>query len=129
MHLVDVLTPNETEAALITGMPVTNLSEAELAGSRLIAEGVGSVVVTLGAKGALAVTGSGSQHVPGIPVEVVDTTGAGDAFSGALAVALGEGKGLIEAVQFANIAAAIQVTRNGAAAAMPYHSEVDALLN
>ncbi len=127
LRQVDVLTPNETEASLITGMPVTTLAEAESAGRRLIANGVGSVVVTLGAKGALVVNGDGAQHVPGRQVEVVDSTGAGDAFSGALAVALCEGKGLVEAVRFANLAAALQVTKYGTAPAMPYRSEVDKL--
>ena len=128
LRRVDVLTPNENEASLITGLPVTNLSEVEVAARHLIAKGVGSVVVTLGANGALVVTPAGAQHVPGRSVDVVDTTGAGDAFSGALAVALGEGKELVEAARFANIAAALQVTKFGTAPAMPYRNEVDTLL-
>ena len=128
LRRVDVLTPNENEASLITGLPVTNLSEAEVAARHLIAKGVGSVVVTLGANGALVVTPAGAQHVPGRSVDVVDTTGAGDAFSGALAVALGEGKELVEAARFANIAAALQVTKFGTAPAMPFRNEVDTLL-
>jgi ribokinase len=129
LRRVDVLTPNETEASLITGMSVSSLSEADAAGKHLIAEGVGAVVVTMGANGALVVTPDGAQHVPGRQVDVVDTTGAGDAFSGSLAVALSEGKQLVEAARFANVAAALQVTKYGTAPAMPYRGEVDALLD
>jgi ribokinase len=129
LGLVDVLTPNETEAEIITGLPVRNPQEAEVAAGRLLADGVGVAVITLGAKGALIVTPEETHHVPGQRVEVVDTTGAGDAFNGALAVGLGEGKELVEAVAFANAAAALQVTRLGTAPAMPYRDEVEALLS
>ena len=128
LSLVDVLTPNETEAEIIAGSPVRNPQEAETAAQQLLASGVGAVVITLGAQGALIVTATGTQYVPGQSVEVVDTTGAGDAFNGALAVALAEGKALSEAVAFANAAAALQVTKVGAAPAMPYRDEVEALL-
>jgi len=128
LALVDVLTPNETEAQIITGLPVRDLKEAETAARQLLAKGVGAAVVTLGAQGALVVTSTGLERVPGRRVEVVDTTGAGDAFSGALAVALAEGKDLTEAVAFANAAAALQVTRLGTAPAMPYRNEVEALM-
>lgn len=124
LSLVDVLTPNETEAQLITGLPVTNLEEAEAAARRLLQAGVGAAVITLGSKGALVATPEFVQHVPGRQVKVVDTTGAGDAFSGALAVALAEGQELVPAVAFANCAAALQVTRFGTAPAMPYRDEV-----
>ncbi len=128
LALVDVLTPNETEAQIITGLPVRDLKEAETAARQLLAKGVGAAVVTLGAQGALVVTSTGLERVPGRRVEVVDTTGAGDAFSGALAVALAEGKDLTEAVAFANAAAALQVTRLGTAPAMAYRNEVEALM-
>ena len=105
-----------------------NLSEAKAAARALLASGVGVAVITLGAEGALAVTAAEVEHVPGRKVKVVDTTGAGDAFNGALAVALAEGKGLAEAVAFANAAAALQVTELGTAPAMPYRNEVEALL-
>jgi len=126
--LVDVLTPNETETQIIAGVPVRNPQEAEVAARQLLAQGVGTAVITLGANGALIVTPTETQHVPGQQVEVVDTTGAGDAFNGALAVALAEGMELFEAVTFANAAAALQVTRFGTAPAMPYREEVEALL-
>jgi ribokinase len=128
LSMVDVLTPNETETQIITDMPVRNPREAEAAARQLLAQGVGTAVITLGAKGALIVTPTETGHVPGQQVEVVDTTGAGDAFNGALAVALAEGKELVEAVAFSNAAAALQVTRFGTAPAMPYRDEVEALL-
>ncbi|MBN1261591.1 MAG: ribokinase [Anaerolineae bacterium] len=125
---VDVLTPNETEAEIITGRRITNLAEAEDAARKLLATGVGVVIITLGANGALIVDHEQVQHVPGQKVDVVDTTGAGDAFNGALAVALAEGMPLGTAVAFANAAAALQVTKVGTAPAMPYRHEVAALL-
>jgi len=128
LAMVDVLTPNETETQIITGMPVTSIAEAKAAAHKLLAEGVKAVVITLGAQGALVVTPTLTQHVPGRQVKVVDTTGAGDAFSGALAVALAEGQELVKAVAFSCAAAALQVTRLGTAPAMPYRGEVDAFL-
>ena len=128
LSMVDVLTPNETETQIITRLPVANPQEAETAARQLLAQGMGAAVITLGAKGALIVKPAETQHVPGQQVEVVDTTGAGDAFNGALAVALAEGKELVEAVGFSNAAAALQVTRYGAASAMPYRDEVEALV-
>jgi len=122
---VDVLTPNETETQLITGMPVTDVETATAAAHKLLGLGAGAVVVTMGATGALVVTSGGAELVPGFKVEVVDTTGAGDAFSGALAVALAEGADLAAAVAFANAAAALQVTKLGTAPAMPYRADVD----
>lgn len=125
LSMVNVLTPNETETQIITDMPVRNSQEAEKAAQKLLAQGVGMVVITMGGQGALIVTPTETRHAPGQQVEVVDTTGAGDAFNGALAVALAEGKELVEAVAFANAAAALQVTRLGAAPAMPYRDEVE----
>ena len=125
---VDVLTPNETETQLITGMPVTDVETATAAAHKLLGLGAGAVVVTMGATGALVVTSGGAELVPGFKVEVVDTTGAGDAFSGALAVALAEGADLAAAVAFANAAAALQVTKLGTAPAMPYRADVDAFV-
>lgn len=128
LAVVDVLTPNRNELQLITGMMVDKLAQIELASRMLMAQGVGAVVTTLGAEGAVAVSPVGTRLVPAYPVEAVDTTGAGDAFNGALAVALAEGQPLLEAVAFANAAAALQVTRNGAATAMPRRDEVEALM-
>jgi ribokinase len=129
LERVDYMTPNETETHLVTGMAIDNPQNAQLAAQSLLKSGVKAVVMTLGAKGALAVTEGEVSLVPGRKVNVLDTTGAGDAFNGALAVALTEGKPLAAAVEFANCAAALQVTRQGTAPAMPYRAEVEELLN
>jgi ribokinase len=128
LPMVDVLTPNETEAEIITGREVRTTEEATVAAGLLLDAGVGVVVITLGANGALVVTDDGALHVPGRRVDVVDTTGAGDAFNGALAVALAEGQPLEEAVAFSNVAAALQVTKLGTAPAMPHRKDVEAEL-
>jgi ribokinase len=128
LSLVDVLTPNETEAQIVAIGDVGRVTDAGVLGAQLLETGVGIVVITLGANGALVVTDDGQEHVPGQRVEVVDTTGAGDAFNGALAVALAEGKELTTAVAFANACAALQVTKVGTAPAMPYRADVEALL-
>jgi len=128
LKMVDYLTPNVTELQQITGLAVREPREAAQAGAALLERGVKNVVVTLGEKGALAVTSGGHLHVPGRRVDALDTTGAGDAFNGALAVAIAEGQGLPQGITFANAAAALQVTRLGAAPAMPYRDEVERLL-
>ncbi|MEO7718120.1 MAG: ribokinase [Capsulimonas sp.] len=124
---VDVLTPNETEAALLVGD--VNASPLDAA-RQLRALGVSSVVVTLGAAGALICDLDGETIIPGRHVEtVVDTTGAGDCFTGALCVALAEGKDLRQSARFAVAAASLSVMKAGAQPSMPTRSEVDALLN
>ena len=129
LALCDYLTPNETEAAMLTGIPVTGPSSAGKAADALLARGVGAVVVTLGADGALYRDAARSVHVPAISAgPVVETTGAGDAFNGGFAVALSEGCGVIEAVRFGCAAAGISVTRPGTAAAMRARAEIEALL-
>lgn len=128
LAMCDVVTPNETETQIITGMPVRDRNEAEAAARQLLKQGVQAVVITLGAEGALVATEDGVEHVPGQRVDVVDTTGAGDAFSGALAVALAEGMELAKAVAFSNAAAALQVTKIGTAPAMPYRADVDSFV-
>lgn len=120
---IDVLTPNENEAAKLMGEQVDSPLEA------LIARGVGRVVMTCGARGCEVVSDGGRQHVPGVHVEAVDTTGAGDCFNGALAVALARGLNMIEAVQYANAAAALAVTRFGAQIALPTDEEVQQFLS
>ena len=129
LRQVDVLTPNQTEAQTITGLAAGTPAEAEIAARALLKKGVGIVIITLGAAGALVVTVAGAEHVAGFTVDAVDTTGAGDAFNGALAVALSERQPLVQAVTFANAVAALQVTRMGAAAAMPRRSEVESFLS
>jgi len=126
---VSILTPNETEAELLTGIKVDSDSAAVKAASVLRARGVQTVILTLGARGALVATSDGSpQLVPGFKVKAVDSTGAGDVFNGALAVALAEEQPLIDAVRFANAAAAISVTRLGAQPSAPSRREIQRLL-
>jgi ribokinase len=125
---VSVLTPNETEASLLTGMRVTDVPSAKRAARALRRRGVRTVIVTLGAKGALVASEAGVDWVRGFKVKAVDTTAAGDVFSGALAVRLAEGRPLREAVRFAHAAAAISVTRAGAQPSIPTRREIIAKL-
>lgn len=129
LALCDILTPNETEAEALSGIPVTNLASAEAAADALIARGVGAVALTLGEKGVLFRQDGQSLHIPAFAAgPVVETTGAGDAFNGGLAVALAEGHKLADALRFGCACAGLSVTRAGAAASMPLRTEIDALL-
>ena len=121
---IAVLTPNETEAATLTGIPIRTARDAKAAADALRGMGVGTVIVTLGAKGALLASAAGTRHIPGFKVKAVDTTAAGDTFNGALAVALAEGKEMADAVVFANAAAALSVTKPGAQPSLPSRSEI-----
>src|SRR3989442_3129526 len=122
--LADYLTPNEGEAARLGGVPVADHEGAARAAAVLRARGAATVVVTLGAGGALAYGANGSAHAPGFAIEAVDTTAAGDAFNGALAVALREGRELTAALRFANAPAALACTRRGAQPSLPTRGEV-----
>lgn len=129
LALCDYVTPNETEAETLTGLPVTSVEEAKTAAGALLAKGVKAVVITLGDKGALYHDAKQSVHVPVISAgPVVETTGAGDAFNGGFAVALAEGRDVIDAVRFGCATAGISVTRPGTAPSMPARAEIDALL-
>ncbi|MBM3859132.1 MAG: ribokinase [Verrucomicrobia bacterium] len=119
---ISIITPNETEAELLTGRT------GEAAAAKLRARGVATVILTLGARGALIADASGTRLVPGFKVKAVDTTAAGDIFNGSVAVALAEGKPLEEAVRFANAAAAISVTRLGAQPSAPTRREIERFL-
>ncbi len=110
---VDYLTPNETELRILMGLPPDAPEATESLACKLHARGVANLIVTMGADGAIIVTDDGVEHIPGIVVDVVDTTGAGDAFNAGLAIALAEGRPLIPAVQFANCAGAIACTKLG----------------
>ncbi len=125
---LDYLIPNESETALLTGIEVADLDSAREATERLHEEGVGTVILTLGARGAFLARAEESVHVPGYNVEVVDTTAAGDAFVGGFAVALAEDRDPIEAVRFANAAGALAVTKLGAQPSLPTRSEVETFL-
>ena len=122
---VDILTPNETEASMISGITVTDTASAYEAARIICAMGVKTVIITLGAKGALIYADNFRAEAPAEKVTAVDTTAAGDVFNGALAVALSENKAITEAVQFACKAAAISVTRIGAQASAPYRHELN----
>jgi ribokinase len=125
---VDCLTPNETEAEILTGIKVTDDDAARKAGARLLELGSSSVVVTMGKRGAMLITADESSLIPAFEVEAVDATAAGDAFTGGLAYALASGKDLREAVEFANAVAALAVTKMGAQPSMPTKEELERFL-
>ncbi|HEV7224186.1 MAG TPA: ribokinase [Pirellulales bacterium] len=122
--LVDILTPNEGEAALLAGAANTSRCDPAAAGRRLQALGFNRCVITLGAQGCMTVEEE-TILAPGRAVSSIDATGAGDAFNGALAVALAEGRSLADAARWANAAAAIAVTRLGAQPSLPTRQEID----
>jgi ribokinase len=119
-----LITPNETEAELLTGIKVTDVASAAKAAQNLCEKGVLNVIITMGGSGAYILSGSLSKMVPVIPVKAIDTTAAGDVFNGALAVSISEGKSIEDAVVFANKSASISVTRMGAQASAPYRKEI-----
>ncbi|QHI68538.1 ribokinase [Tichowtungia aerotolerans] len=122
---LDFITPNETEAEILTGIKVTDQESAQRAAEVLRGKGVGTVVVTLGSRGAYVQSEALSVLVPARNVDAVDTTAAGDTFNGALAVGLADGLSIEAAVGFANQAAAISVTRMGAQSSAPFLNELE----
>ncbi|MEW5947572.1 MAG: PfkB family carbohydrate kinase, partial [bacterium] len=120
-----VVTPNETEASILSGVEVTDLRTAREAAAVIRRRGARTVAVTLGEKGTLLSSDSGVLHFPPSRVKAVDTTAAGDAFAGALAVFLGEGRPLEEAVRLAGAAGALCATRLGAQPSLPSRKEID----
>jgi ribokinase len=129
LALCDYVTPNESEAEGITGVPVTSVADAERAADAFLAKGVGAAVITLGEQGVFFKDADQAFHVPAFSAgQVVETTGAGDAFNGGFATALGEGKSAKDAVRFGCATAGISVTRAGTAPSMPARAEIDALL-
>jgi ribokinase len=125
---VDVLIPNESETALLTGLSVGDQAEAEAAAMALRALGVRTVILTLGERGASLAREAGSDHFPAFKVTPVDTTAAGDAFVGGFAVALAEGRSLAEAVQWGNAAGALATTKLGAQPSLPTRQDLEGLL-
>jgi ribokinase len=121
---ISVITPNQNEAELLSGIKVTDITSAKLAAAAIRDKGVKNVIVTLGQDGALVLSEGEYTHVPAHKVEAVDTTAAGDVFNGALAVALSENKNLVQATVFACKASAISVTRLGAQSSAPYRLEI-----
>jgi ribokinase len=124
LQLVDVLTPNQTEAKVLTGRSAEAKAEPEEVAHDLIRAGVRQIVMTLGESGALVVTASSSKHIPAMQMHAVDTTGAGDAFNAGLATALASGESLTSAVEFAVIAGGLAVTKEGVIPSLPGREEV-----
>jgi len=126
--LVDILTPNEIEAGTLTGDMAEDLNEVTRAASKLLESGAGHVIITLGERGACWVQRDRVQAFPAFPVAAVDSTAAGDAFNGALALALAEERPMQEAISFANAAGALTVTKKGAQDSLPTREEIAYLL-
>jgi ribokinase len=130
LALVDVLIPNESETAALTGLPATTEAELATAADRLRAQGVGAVILTLGARGALLAAEGVTRRFPAFPVDqVVDTTAAGDAFVGGLVTAVAEKRPLDAAIAWGNAAGALAVAHAGAQPSLPTRAAVEALLN
>ncbi|MRS16631.1 ribokinase [Enterobacteriaceae bacterium RIT691] len=128
LALVDIITPNETEAEKLTGVKVENDDDAAKAAQILHGKGIDTVIITLGSRGVWASQQGKGERVPGFKVQAVDTIAAGDTFNGALMTALLEKKPLADALRFAHAAAAIAVTRKGAQPSVPWRKEIDDFL-
>ena len=128
LSLVDVLIPNESETAYLAGMEVRDQAQAEAAAHSLRDSGVGTVVLTLGERGAMLAWVGGTELFPAFDVTPVDTTAAGDAFVAGFAVALAEGRSLAEAVRWGNAAGALATTKMGAQPSLPTRRAVERLL-
>lgn len=124
LQLVDILTPNESEAKVLAGMAPSEAIGAEQVAAQLIRMGVKQVIMTLGEKGALLVDRTEAIHIPGIHVSPVDTTGAGDAFNAGLAVALASGASTADAIRFAVMTGGLAVTKEGVIPSLPHTSDV-----
>ncbi len=125
---ISLITPNETEAEAFTGVHVESVEDCRQAAACFRAMGVRSVAITLGCRGVYYTDGEMELTVPAISVRAINTTGAGDAFNGALATAIGEGQSMAHALRFATATAALSVTRPGAAASMPMRPEIEKLM-
>ncbi|MBK8783230.1 MAG: ribokinase [Anaerolineales bacterium] len=129
LTLIDILVPNESELSLLTNMPVTDVKSAELAAQEILKRGVKTVIVTLGSKGALVVTGTQATQVDTYKVEVVDTTAAGDAFIGGFASAMLNNKSLEESVRYGCACGALATTKLGAQPSLPTKEEVERFMS
>ncbi len=129
LALVDIITPNETEAEKLTGIRVENDGDAARAAGALHDKGIGTVIITLGSRGVWVSANGEGRRVPGFKVKAIDTIAAGDTFNGALVTALLEGRAMDEAIRFAHAAAAIAVTRKGAQPSVPWRKEIDEFLS
>lgn len=128
LKTVSIITPNETEAELLTGIKVEDESSAAEAAKILLSKGIETVIITLGANGVFLATRNEQKMIPGFKVDAIDTTAAGDVFNGALAVGLAENKSFDEAIRFANAAAALSVTKLGAQPSAHSRQEIDSYL-
>ena len=127
--LCDYVTPNETEVEAYTGVKVVSIDDAKKAGDVLLEKGVGTALITLGEQGALLHNAEQSVHIPAVIAgEVVETTGAGDAFNGGFAAALAQKQSPVDAAHFAAAVAGLSVTRAGTAPSMPTRAQVEALM-
>jgi ribokinase len=122
---IDIIKPNETEAFTLTGIKVEDVTSAENAGNWLIDKGVKTVILTLGDKGAVLVTKQGAEYFPAPKLNAIDTTGAGDIFSGAFFFSLQNGKTIKESIQFAVVAASLSTTKMGVIESIPDIAEID----
>ena len=120
-----MITPNEVEAEILTGIVIDGIENANKAADWFFAKGVQNVLITLGGRGVYIATSEKREILPAYKVQALDTTGAGDAFNGGLVAALAEGKDIWQAADFANALAAISVQRLGTTPAMPWRSEID----
>jgi len=129
LSLVDIITPNESEAEILTDMPTETNSQAMEAAHHLLSKGVETVILTLGSRGSLLLTEKMEKRIPAYLVDVIDTTAAGDAFCGALAAILSNGSIIEEAIKIANAAGALAVTKLGAEPSLPTKKDIDQLIN
>lgn len=128
LALIDIITPNETEAEILTGIAVKSDEDAARAAAALHAKGIDTVLITLGRRGVWLSEQGNGVRIPGFSVQAIDTIAAGDTFNGAFITARLEGVALHDAVRFAHAAAAIAVTRPGAQPSVPWRTEIDAFL-
>jgi ribokinase len=126
---ISVITPNRVEAEILTGASLSGESSLKSASTSLLSQGVGAVIVTLGDRGAFLAESGAFELIPSFPAQAVDTTAAGDVFNGALAVSLGEGAPLRDAIRFANAAASLSVQKLGAQPSAPTREEILELLH
>jgi len=127
LAMLDTVTPNETEAFTLTGVKVETVEDARQAAAVFMSKGVRNVVITLGDKGVYVTDGKREERYERIPVQAVDTTGAGDAFNGGFVKKLADGKDIFEAARYGNCTGALSVTKRGTAPAMPYAEQIEEL--